>query len=69
MDVAGLLKTHTWPPRRESNPYLTLRRRVHYPLCYEEIGAYFIAPVRYADKFRSIHENAVLRQSLSSPGK
>ena len=30
-----------WPPRRESNPYLTLRRRVHYPLCYEEVGAYF----------------------------
>ena len=30
-----------WPPRRESNPYLTLRRRVHYPLCYEEVGAHF----------------------------
>lgn len=29
-----------WPPRRESNPYLTLRRRVHYPLCYGEVGAY-----------------------------
>ena len=25
-----------WYPRVESNPYLTLRRRVHYPLCYEE---------------------------------
>ena len=27
-------------PRQESNLYLTLRRRVHYPLCYEEPGAY-----------------------------
>ena len=29
-----------WSPRQESNLYPTLRRRVHYPLCYEEWGAY-----------------------------
>jgi hypothetical protein len=27
-------------PRQESNLYPTLRRRVHYPLCYEEVGGY-----------------------------
>jgi hypothetical protein len=25
-----------WSPRQESNLDLTLRRRVHYPLCYGE---------------------------------
>ena len=34
------LRTMLSPPRQESNLYRTLRRRVHYPLCYEEIGAY-----------------------------
>ena len=32
-----------WPPRQESNLYRTLRRRVHYPLCYEEVRARILA--------------------------
>lgn len=35
-----------WPPRQESNLYRTLRRRVHYPLCYEEAwGGYAKAAI------------------------
>ena len=28
-----------WSPRLESNQYPTLRRHVHYPLCYGEDAA------------------------------
>ena len=43
LDFFGTARTTLWPPRQESNLYLTLRRRVHYPLCYEEV-ARILAP-------------------------
>lgn len=39
----GLSKNGGWSPRLESNQYPTLRRHVHYPLCYGEDAAKIIA--------------------------
>ncbi len=37
----GLSENDGWSPRLESNQYPTLRRHVHYPLCYgEDAGQY-----------------------------
>ena len=48
-----------WSRRQESNLYLTLRRRVHYPLCYGEVGAYFSAMGCLAASFLSFRESLV----------
>ena len=34
--VCVILVQYGWSPRLESNQYPTLRRHVHYPLCYGE---------------------------------
>ncbi|SBT09780.1 hypothetical protein ACCAA_770011 [Candidatus Accumulibacter aalborgensis] len=52
-------------PRQESNLYPTLRRRVHYPLCYEEQGPYCsrclpIAPIEYSRQGADEHHSGAV---------
>ena len=47
-----------WSPRLESNQYPTLRRHVHYPLCYgEDAGAAAGGTLRFGE--RALHGRPV----------